>query len=113
MSAKLNTHLAHVTTSLGISYDELAQVLRTHRKTVYRWLADETFPQAHNRARLDELEALARRLDESFKTPEGAAAWLCAPSGSFGGLRPLDALLRGRIDAVNAALEALDSGIFV
>lgn len=109
----LSEQLEHLTTSLGISYDELAQVLGTDRKTVYRWLADETFPQAHNRVRLDELEALVNRLDESFKTPTGSAAWMHSRSGYFGDLRPIDALLRGRIDAVNAALEALDSGVFV
>lgn len=109
----LSEQLNHLTTSLSISYDELAQILGTDRKTVYRWLADETFPQAHNRARLDQLEALVVRLDESFKTREGAAAWMDSSSGYFGGLCPKDALLRGRIDAVDAALEALDSGIFV
>jgi transcriptional regulator with XRE-family HTH domain len=109
----LSEQLEHLQTSLGISYEELAQVLGTDRKTVYRWLADETFPQAHNRARLDELEALVDRLDETFKTPEGSATWMRSRSGYFGGLCPIDALLRGRIDAVDAALEALDSGIFV
>ena len=109
----LSEQLEHLKTSLGISYEELAQVLGTDRKTVYRWLADETFPQAHNRARLDEVEALVDRLDETFKTPEGSANWMRSRSGYFGGLCPIDALLRGRIDAVDAALEALDSGIFV
>jgi transcriptional regulator with XRE-family HTH domain len=109
----LSEQLEHLRSTLGISYEELAQVLGTDRKTVYRWLADETFPQAKNRARLDELESLVARLDESFKTHEGSAAWMHSPSGYFGGLRPLDALLRGRIDAVDTALEALDSGIFV
>jgi transcriptional regulator with XRE-family HTH domain len=109
----LSEQLARLKSSLGISYDELAQALGTDRKTVYRWLAEETFPGAQNRARLDSLEALVTRLDDAFKTREGAAAWLHAPSGYFGGLRPIDALLRGRIDTVEAALEALDSGIFV
>lgn len=109
----LSEQLAQLTTSLGISYDELAEVLGTDRKTVYRWLADEAFPQAHNRARLDELETLVERLDESFRTQAGSANWMHARSGYFGDLRPVDALLRGRIDAVNAALEALDSGVFV
>ena len=109
----LSKQLEHLRSTLGISYEELAQVLGTDRKTVYRWLADETFPQAKNRARLDELESLVARLDESFKTQEGSATWMHSPSGYFGGLRPIDALLRGRIDAVDAALEALDSGIFV
>lgn len=112
-TAVLSEQLEHLTTSLGISYEELAQVLGTDRKTVYRWLADETFPQPHNRARLDALEALVDRLDTSFKTPQGSATWLRSRSGYFGDLRPIDALLRGRIDAVVAALEALDSGVFV
>lgn len=109
----LSEQLKHLTTSLGISYDELAHVLGTDAKTVHRWLADATFPQASNRARLDQLEALVNRLDDTFAAPAGATVWLHAESGYFGGLRPVDALLRGRIDAVEAALEALDSGIFV
>jgi transcriptional regulator with XRE-family HTH domain len=109
----LGEQLQRLTTVLGISYDDLAAALEIDRKTVYRWLADETFPQAQSRARLDALESLADRLAESFKTPADAASWLHAESGYFGGLRPIDALLRGRIDAVHAALEALDSGTFV
>jgi len=109
----LSEQLEHLTTALGISYEELAQVLEIDRKTVYRWLADERFPQPGSRARLDALETLVDRLGESFKTPAGSVTWLHSESGYFGGMRPVDALLRGRIDAVNAALEALDSGIFV
>ena len=112
-TAALSEQLERLKSSLGISYEELAQALGTDRKTVYRWLAEETFPRAQNRVRLDALESLVTRLDETFKTPHGAVAWLHAPSGYFGGLRPVDALLRGRIDAVDAALEALDSGVFV
>src|SRR4051794_39223295 len=90
----LSEQLERLTTNLGMSYDDLAQVLGTDRKTVYRWIAHETFPQSHNRARLDALEALVDRLEDSFKTPEGVVRWLQAESGYFGGLRPIDALLR-------------------
>jgi hypothetical protein len=109
----LNQVLEHLMGTLGISRAELALAVGASNQTVERWLADETYPQRGSRKKLDELIGLARRLDESFKTPEGAATWLRAPSGYFGGLTPLDALVRGRIDAVEAALEALDAGVFV
>lgn len=109
----LGQHLAHLAATLGITHGELADVLGTSERTVTRWLADETYPQHGSRAKLDELDTLVRRLDATFKTPAGSALWLHARSGYFGGLRPIDALLRGRIDAVDAALEALDAGIFV
>lgn len=109
----LSEQLKRISVALGISYEDLALVLQTDRKTVYRWLADETFPQQGNRERLDQLETLVLRLADTFDGSDGPAIWLHEPSGYFGGLRPVDALLRGRIDAVHAALEALDSGAFV
>lgn len=98
---------------LQITETELAQVLGVSTRTVERWKTSTTFPQHESRHRLADLDALVRRLDESFKTPDGARLWLHGKSGYFGGLKPIDALFRGRIDAVDAALEALDSGIFV
>ena len=109
----LSVHLAYLTAALGISYDELALIVGTDRKTVSRWLAGSSFPQTANRAALDTLEALTVRLDETFDGPDGIQTWLRSRSGYFGDLCPLDALLRGRIDAVSAALDALDAGVFV
>ena len=109
----LSKQLEHLTTALGISYDELAHVVGSDRKTVYRWLAGDSFPQPANRAALEALEALAERLAETFDSPEASLLWLRSRSGYFGSLSPLDALLRGRIDAVNSALDALDAGVFL
>lgn len=109
----LSEQLNRIMTALDIGPDELARVLETNRRTVLRWLTDTNFPQGTSRRRLDEIEALVDRLDTSFKTRDGARAWLRAECGYFGGLRPIDALLSGRIDRVDAALEALDSGVFV
>jgi hypothetical protein len=113
VSMALGQHLDRLMDALQISEHELAQVVGASPRSVARWRAEGTYPQHEARRRLDSLDALVRRLDESFKTPEGAMLWLRAESGYFGGLRPLDALLRGRMDAVDAALEALDSGVFV
>jgi hypothetical protein len=109
----LGQHLDYLMAFLQLTDGELAQAVGASPRSVARWRADQTYPQHEARRRLDALDALVRRLDESFKSPEGAALWLRAESGYFGGLRPLDALLRGRIDAVDAALEALDAGVFV
>jgi hypothetical protein len=110
---KLDVLVETLTGFLRITDAELAHILDVSPRTVERWKAGATFPQHESRQRLEALEALVHRLDESFKTPDGARLWLHAASGYFGGLKPIDALLRGRIDAVDAALEALDSGIFV
>lgn len=112
-SLVLSEQLQQIMTALALSVDDLALVLQTDKKTVQRWLANESFPQPGNRARLEQLVALIERLDDTFVTREGAHEWLRSPIGYFGGLCPLDALLRGRVDRVDAALEALDAGIFV
>jgi hypothetical protein len=109
----LSDHLAKLMMYLDISATELARVLQTSDRTVIRWLADETYPQHDTRKKLESLDALVQRLRASFESPEAAVGWLHARSGYFGGLRPLDALLSGRIDAVDSALEAMDAGVFV
>ena len=109
----LGQHLDHLMDYLQLTEGELAQAVGASPRSVARWRVDQSYPQHEARRRLDSLDALVRRLDESFTSPEGAVLWLRSESGYFGGLRPLDALLRGRIDAVDAALEALDSGLFV
>jgi hypothetical protein len=109
----LAERIDHLTSSIGIDDAQFAAILGVQPRTVDRWRAEDAFPQHESRQRLESLIALVDRLHESFKTPDGAIRWLHGESGYFGGLTPLDALLRGRIDLVDAALEAIDSGIFV
>ncbi len=109
----LSEQLKRFMRTFGISHTELARAVGASDRTMMRWLADDMYPQRESRDKIDELEGLVRRLHETFTTPEGAAAWLHSRSGYFGGLCPVDALLQGRIDAVDAALEALDAGVFV
>jgi hypothetical protein len=58
------------------------------------------------------LSAVASHPGETFGFPAGPR-WLRSESRYLGGQRPLDALLAGEFDRVEAALEALDSGVFV
>jgi transcriptional regulator with XRE-family HTH domain len=109
----LGERIDYLTSCLGVTDAQLATILGVQLRTVERWRAEEAFPQHESRNRLEALVALVNRLGESFKSPEGALRWLHSASGYFGGLAPMDALLRGRIDLVDAALEAMDSGVFV
>jgi hypothetical protein len=55
--------------------------------------------------------ALAEHLEEIFG--ENASEWLEADTRYLGGMKPIEALRAGRMDRVEAALEALDSGFVV
>jgi hypothetical protein len=59
------------------------------------------------------LNALHHRLCDTFGGSEARRAWLRASNRHLGGLAPADAMRAGRVDRVDAALEALDSGVYV
>jgi len=98
---------------LGFSTATLAQATGTSPRTVERWRTGETLPQRDARRRLATLLALEARLRETFDSPAAIRAWLNAENRYLGGLTPAEAVRAGRIDRAEAALEALDSGIFI
>lgn len=98
---------------LGLSTATLARATGTSARTVERWRTGETLPQRDARRRLAALLALDRRLRETFDSPATIRSWLNAENRYLGGLTPADAVQVGRFDRVEAALEALDSGVFV
>ena len=98
---------------LGLSRGEIAGALGASARTVERWRTGQTYPQHEARERLADLVALEGRLGETFVDPEARRAWLRSGSPYLGGLTPLEALRAGRADRVRAALEALDSGVFI
>jgi hypothetical protein len=100
-------------TELGLSSDDLARALGTNVRTILRWRVGQTFPQHAARNRLAALLALHRRLRDTFTTSDAARTWLHSSSRYLGGLTPAEAIRVGRFDRVEAAMEALDSGVFV
>lgn len=92
---------------------ELADALGVAPRTIERWRTKGAHPQRETRKRLAELLNLDRHLLETFGEREAARVWLEAPRRYLGGLRPLEALQIGRSARVEAALEALDSGVFL
>ncbi|MDQ3694663.1 MAG: hypothetical protein M3464_13705 [Chloroflexota bacterium] len=105
--------LDQIATDLRLSEPQLAGALGVTPRTLERWRTGTRYPQHDSRRRLETLTRLHERLQASFSTSGAMTNWVHADSGYLRGLKPVDALQVGRIDAVDAALEALDSGIFV
>jgi ribosome-binding protein aMBF1 (putative translation factor) len=103
----------HLEAELGLSRNELAQVLEVSPRSIERWRGGETHPQHEARQRLAHLENLVGHLRQTFAAAEAGRAWLRDANRFLGGLTPAEALRAGRVDRVVAALEAVDSGIFV
>lgn len=68
--------------------------------------------EQRSRERLCQLEALDLRLQKTFEA-ESVMQWLRQSNRYLGGRTPLELMLAGRIGRVDAALEALDSGVFI
>lgn len=98
---------------MGLSEDELAQALGTSRRTLQRWRMGTAYPQQAMRQRLSALLELQRRVQETFEGAEAPRRWFHSPSRYMGGVTPAEAIRVGRIDRVEAALEALHSGAFL
>lgn len=97
----------------GLSAADLAGALGVNPRTLERWRTGESYPQHEARRRLVALLGLHRHLAETFTTPDAIRAWLHETNRYIGGLTPADALRVGRVDRAEAALEALDLGVFL
>lgn len=96
--------------TFGLTHAQLARVLAVDPREVRRWYAGTTFPQGRSRTRLDALNTLAQRLHETFASDEAIQRWLRSDSRYLGCVKPLELLQVQRLDRINAALEAIDSG---
>jgi len=105
--------VTHLKDRLGLSDQELAQALGVHTRTVERWREGASYPQHEAREKLRALTQLTEHLTETFSAADAVQAWIHSSSRYLAGLTPVEALRAGRIDRVEAALEALNSGFFV
>ena len=109
----LEQALDRLQADLGLSDAEVATVLGVTPHLLARWRTGDAIPEGASRQRLAQLRALHRHLCDTFDSPAALPGYLRSELRYLGGMTGLDALLAGRIDRVEAALEALDSGAFV
>jgi transcriptional regulator with XRE-family HTH domain len=97
----------------GLADEELAGALGTSHRTLQRWRTGTAYPQQLARQRLAELLRLQQRVRETFEGRDAVRRWFHSQSRYLGGITPAEAVRVGRLDRVEAALEAADSGVFL
>lgn len=105
----MNAQLRQLSSFFGFDTATLATVLHTCDLSIVGGPASKN---GTNMA-LGALVSLQQRLDSMFTSHDGIVRWLHGPSGYFGGQAPFDHLAAGEIDRVNAALDAIEAGVFV
>jgi transcriptional regulator with XRE-family HTH domain len=98
---------------MGLSDAKLIEALGTSHRTLRRWQSGTAYPQVLARQRLARMLRLQERVRETFDGPDAVRRWLHSESRLLGGMTPAEALRVGRLDRAEAALEAIDSGIFL
>lgn len=95
--------------SLGLTYKQVAGMLRADESTLQRWRTGTSEPSPVFLSRMESLDELLREIRARFRRTDSARRWLDTRVSAFGDQRPLDLLLTGRIERVTAALQALNS----
>jgi len=103
--------LGQIREEAGLSSSDVARILGTSPRTVFRWATGRT-PRGESRERLLELAAVVDLLSRVMR-PEAASAWLFDPNPLLDMERPVDLIGRGEYQRVCAAIGAIAEGVFV
>jgi transcriptional regulator with XRE-family HTH domain len=103
--------LGQIREEAGLSTHDVARILGTTSRTVFRWASGRT-PRGESRERLLELAAVVDLLSRVMR-PESASAWLFDPNPLLDMERPVDLIGRGDYQRVCAAIAAIAEGVFV
>ena len=112
MSKAVAETLELIEQTASLSSDDVARIVGTSPRTVYRWAAGATGPRPRARDRLLEVATVVRELGDTL-TPDGAHIWLFAPNPFLDYERPVDTLRKGKFRRVLAAIDGLRDGVFV
>lgn len=91
---------------------DLANLVGTNRRTVARWLAEQSEPRTDARRRLLEILAVLEALSAILQ-PQAAHDWLYSPNPLAGHQKPVEMLESGDWRSVLGLVDALAEGVFV
>ncbi|MDP9349550.1 MAG: helix-turn-helix domain-containing protein [Gemmatimonadota bacterium] len=100
---------------LGLTYPEIADIIGTTERTIYRWRDRQVSPSAEFQGKLDRLGDLRFWLDTVFhENPERAERWIATGRLiALEGQTPLAWIRRGELDRVIEVLASYHNGAFV
>ena len=99
-----------LTDTLG-SQSNVAEMLAVNRSSISRWLKRAETPGPENKAKLDALDFVYKRLLQTFE-PATARKWLTGVNAHLGNRRPIDLLMKNRVAEVVATIEEAASGSY-
>lgn len=99
---------------MGLSYNQIANLLDVTRKTLYRYRLQETAPKKkESEQRVEQVNMLNQFLKEEFTSEEAAQEWLYTSVRAFKWRRPIDLIRDGEIKEVVTALANMNTGAFL
>ena len=97
---------------LGLTYEEVGEIVDASPRSVARWTAGKVVPQKLNKQRLLELAYVADALAEVLPR-DHANVWMFSPKRGGEHRKPADLVRDGEYQRVLALIDAMAEGVFV
>lgn len=97
---------------LGLTYEEVGNIVDASPRSVARWTAGKVVPQKLNKQRLLELAYVADALADVLPRDQ-ANTWMFAPNRLLRHCKPADLVREGDYQRVLALIDAMAEGAFV
>ena len=111
-AASLATKVSTIIENLGLTQEEVGQIVDASARSIARWSAGEVVPQRLNKQRLLELAYVADAVTEIMPR-EDANLWMLSPNRLLDHDTPADRVRAGRYKDVLDLIEALAEGVVV
>lgn len=111
-AAGLATKVSTIIENLGLTQEEVGQIVDASARSIARWSAGEVVPQRLNKQRLLELAYVADAVTEVMPR-ENANLWMLSPNRLLDHDTPADRVHAGRYKDVLDLIEALAEGVVV
>lgn len=97
---------------LGLTYEEVGEIVGASPRSVARWTAGQVVPQRLNKHRLIELAYVADALAQVLPRDQ-ANVWMFSPNRLLEHRKPADLVRDGEYQPLLALIDAMAEGMFV